>query len=146
MDKVQLQRTQGLAFDPQIQRIQPARLSETEALQQSAEQFEALFLQLVLKNMRAANEAISGEDGMFSSSSSQLFRDMHDSQLAQTMAGRSQLGLAEQIVRQLEPLTQDGPENKLKSVAEPVADELYQQFSVPALQQPLLTPKRQGES
>lgn len=139
---------QALAFDPSQHKIQSANLSESEALLHSAEQFEALFLQMVLKNMRAANEALAGEEGLFSSSSSELFRDLHDTQLAQTMASRSQLGLADQIVRQMESTLAGGAslENKLKSGSDAVADELYQQFSVPALQQPLLSPKHQGES
>ncbi len=89
---------QQLAFDPH--QVVAPNANETQALQQAAEQFETLFLQLVLKNMRTASDAVSGDEGMFSSNEQQLFRDMYDGQLAQQMAGQGQVGLAAQIIRQ----------------------------------------------
>lgn len=89
---------QQLAFDPQ--QVVAPNANEAQSLQQAAEQFETLFLQLVLKNMRTASDAVSGDEGMFSSNEQQLFRDMYDGQLAQQMAGQGQVGLAAQIIRQ----------------------------------------------
>ncbi|MCT8125022.1 rod-binding protein [Alishewanella sp. BS5-314] len=149
---MKLDTTQLLAFDPmQSQRIHQ-NLSETDSLQQAAEQFEAIFLQLVLKNMHTATDALGTEDGLFASKEQQLFRDMHDAQLAQHLAGQRQLGLAEAIVRQLGAgLTET--ENKFKELHAAVAlqDQVPVQVN-PAIDyhsrglvQPLLLPLRPEE-
>lgn len=147
---MKLDSAQLLAFDPiQSQRIHQ-NLSEADSLQQAAEQFEAIFLQLVLKNMHAATDAMSSEDGLFSSKEQQLFRDMHDAQLAQALAGTRQLGFAEAIVRQLGDGLQQ-TENKFKELQSAVA--LTEELPVNVTQaidytsrglvQPLLVPMRQ---
>ncbi len=158
--------SQQLAFDPQ-QLIAP-NLDDAQSLQQAAEQFETLFLQLVLKNMRTASDAVSGDEGMFSSNEQQLFRDMYDGQLAQQMAGQGQVGLAGQIVRQFAtttdsevPAAQNNSAALFKFSAEAVAvthypaapavvvpqlsGEAYQDFGSRALSQPLLVPQRHSE-
>lgn len=147
---MKLDSAQLLAFDPiQSQRIHQ-NLSEADSLQQAAEQFEAIFLQLVLKNMHAATDAMSSEDGLFSSKEQQLFRDMHDAQLAQALAGTRQLGFAEAIVRQLGDGLQQ-TENKFKELQSAVAltEELpvnvtqAVDYTSRGLVQPLLVPMRQ---
>ncbi|GGO69331.1 rod-binding protein [Bowmanella pacifica] len=112
--------TQSLAIDPnQLQQI-TANMSDTDGLQKAAEQFEAIFLQLVLNSMHSASDVMAGESGLLNSREMKHFRGMHDAQLAQYMAGSQQLGLAEHIVRQLgEGLSE--VENKFKQWAEPVA-------------------------
>lgn len=62
-----------------------------------ARQFEALFLQQVMKSMRATVP----EDGIFSSESTRFFQGLHDQQFAQVMSERGGLGLAKVIERQL---------------------------------------------
>ena len=52
--------SQKLAFDPQFGQQISKNQSESESLQQVAEQFETLFLQMVLKNMRSASDALTG--------------------------------------------------------------------------------------
>lgn len=66
------------------------------AVKDAARQFEALFMQAVVKSMRDAVP----KSGLDSSSSSELYTSMLDQQLAQSMAGRPG-GLAEAIARQL---------------------------------------------
>lgn len=137
---------QMMAFDP-VQSINVhANLTEADSLTKAAEQFEAIFLQLVLKNMHAASDALTAEEGMlFSSKEQQLFRDMYDAQLAQSMAETGQLGLAESMVRQLgEGLTK--AENKFKQLADVVAlqesDEIKSNglYQYNGFSQPLLPP------
>lgn len=70
-------------------------------LMAAAQQFEALFIQSMLKRMRAASEALSNEDNPLSTKSSNLFQGMLDAQLAQTISRQSQFGLAEMIYQQL---------------------------------------------
>ena len=137
--------SQNLAFDPQFSQQISKNQSESESLQQVAEQFETLFLQMVLKNMRSASDALTGDEGMFSSNQQLMFRDMYDSQMAQSMANNSKTGLAEQIVQQFSDHPQNS-ENKLKPAANPVAESLYQDYGAAALTQPLQVPVRQSES
>ena len=110
---------QSLAIDPgQVQQL-IANNTQEEGIQKAAEQFEAIFLQLVLKNMHAATEAVSSQNGFFASKEQQQFRDMYDAQTAQELAANNQLGLAEAIVRQFsEKFTP--VENKFKEMAQVV--------------------------
>ena len=68
-----------------------------ETLRKAARQFEALFIQMVLKNMRDAKLA----DGALDQEGVDPFRDMFDSQLSVSMSQGRGLGLADVIVRQL---------------------------------------------
>lgn len=72
-----------------------------QALGSAARQFEVQFLQQVLHSMREATEAISDGDDMADSSNMRFYQEMCDSQLAVAMAGQSQSGLQQQIVRQM---------------------------------------------
>jgi len=75
-----------------------AREAPDKALRTAATQFEALFMNMILKGMRDA----SPKDGMLSSSAGNTYTGMLDQQLAQNMAGRG-TGLADMLVRQLSP-------------------------------------------
>lgn len=77
-----------------------ARQNSPEALRAVAQQFEALFLQMMLKSMRDAGDVTGNE--LFGSDQEQLYRDMHDKQLALEMANGKGLGLADMLVRQLQ--------------------------------------------
>jgi len=71
--------------------------SNDETLEKVAGQFEAIFLNMMLKSMRQASLA----DGIFDSSQSDLYRDMADQQLSIDISSRGGLGLKEVIMRQL---------------------------------------------
>ena len=73
------------------------RSNSPEAIKKVAEQFEALFLQMMLKSMRDA----SFGDELFDSSQSDIYRDMFDQQIAITMSKRRGLGMADMLERQL---------------------------------------------
>lgn len=73
---------------------------QQEALQMAAEQFEAMFLQQVLKQMRKANDALAS-DSSFKSNDMETMRDLHDSALAESLASQRQTGIADMIVKQL---------------------------------------------
>lgn len=66
-------------------------------LQAAAQQFEAMFLQMVLKSMRDATP----QDGLFDSDQSRFYTSMLDQQLAQNMAGGRGVGFARLIEEQL---------------------------------------------
>lgn len=75
-----------------------SRSEPRAALQQVAKQFEGIFIQMMLKSMRAA----SFGDPIFDSNQSEFYRDMLDQQVALDMADKKGIGLAEAMVRQLE--------------------------------------------
>lgn len=72
------------------------RNSPQEGLKQVSRQFEAMFMNMVLKSMREA----SPSDGMFDTQQEKLYTSMLDQQLAQHLSGRG-LGLAEAMQAQL---------------------------------------------
>lgn len=94
-----------------LQRLkQSARQDPGSGLKEASKQFEALFLQMMLKSMREATP----QSGLLDSPQSRLYTEMLDQQWAQQLAGNG-LGLAEQLSQQLR--SQAGG-------AVPVADEL----------------------
>lgn len=73
-----------------------AKQSPDHALKAVAQQFEAVFMNMMLKSMR---DAIP-QDGMFDSEQTRMFTGMMDQQLAQSMSSRG-VGLADVMVKQL---------------------------------------------
>ncbi|VTU25513.1 Peptidoglycan hydrolase FlgJ [Variovorax sp. SRS16] len=73
-----------------------ARTSPEEGLKQVSRQFEALFMNMVLKSMREATPS----SGLLDDSNQKLYTSMLDQQLAQNLSGRG-LGLAEAMLVQL---------------------------------------------
>src|SRR5512134_3675214 len=82
-----------------------ARQSPDQALKAAAQQFEAVFLNMMLKSMREATP----QDGMFDNEQTKMFTGMLDQQLAQNMASRG-VGLADIMVQQLSRNMAGSPE------------------------------------
>ena len=80
---------------------QAAQNGDEEALQEAAKQFEAIFVQMMLKSMRKAQDVLSDKDSPFNSEQVKFYRDMHDQQLATDMSNSGSIGLADVIVKQL---------------------------------------------
>lgn len=85
-----------------------ARQNSPEALKTAAKQFEALFLNMVMKSMRDA----SPQDGIFDNEQSRMYTSMLDQQMSQHLSNRG-VGLADMLVRQLsntlsQPVLPDG--------------------------------------
>ncbi|SEN32042.1 flagellar assembly peptidoglycan hydrolase FlgJ [Nitrosomonas marina] len=66
------------------------------ALHEAAKQFEALFLQMLIKSMRDATL----KSGLTDNQQTQFYTEMYDQQLAQTMSSKG-IGLADIMVEQL---------------------------------------------
>jgi peptidoglycan hydrolase FlgJ len=99
------------------------------ALRQAAEQFEAIFVSMLLTSMRKAGEAFEAE-GMMNSETTKFYRDMHDSQLASDLAKNGSLGLADLMVQQLSPtVAKKGPSGQ------PMALETAQAMALPSERQ-----------
>lgn len=78
-----------------------AQSGDKEALVEAAKQFEGIFLQMMLKSMRKAQDVLSDEESPFNSEQVKFYRDMHDQQLANDLATNGSVGLADIIVKQL---------------------------------------------
>ena len=74
-----------------------ARDNSEETLREVAGQFEALFIQMMLKSMRDANLG----EGLLDSQHSKTYQSMYDKQIAIDLSKRQGLGLADMMVRQL---------------------------------------------
>ncbi len=87
-----------------------ARQDPEKALEGVARQFEAMFVQMMLKSMREA----SGGEGLFDSDQSKLYQEMYDKQIANELSGQGRgLGIADTLVRQLrEGLPQTASEDE----------------------------------
>ena len=71
-----------------------------EALREAAQQFEAIFMKMLLSSMRKAQDVLES-DSPFNSESTKFYRDMHDQQMAVELSSNGSLGLTDLIVRQL---------------------------------------------
>lgn len=76
-----------------------AQRNEAGALRESAEQFEALFIQMMLKSMRDASNVMKSD--MFQSNALETFQGMYDKEISMQMAKRNALGFADVVVKQM---------------------------------------------
>lgn len=67
------------------------------ALEKTAEQFESMFIHMMLKSMRTTT---SGE-GMFDSENTKFYQEMFDQQISIDLAKKRQVGIADMLIRQL---------------------------------------------
>lgn len=93
-----------------------------KALPQVAKQFEAIFLQSLLKGMRQANQFIS-KDNPLSSKNVEFFQDMLDTQMAVSLSNGEGIGLAATMVKQLskyipQPTTANTSPEKLAALSD----------------------------
>ena len=92
-----------------------AQRHEESALRDTAEQFEAMFLQMMLKTMRDATP----KSGLFDSHAMDTYESMYDRELSLHMAKRGSIGISDMLVEQLSrnqpmPSTADVLSNRLK--------------------------------
>ncbi|MBI1905608.1 MAG: flagellar assembly peptidoglycan hydrolase FlgJ [Rhodocyclales bacterium] len=93
--------TQFNALDPNaladLKRLARSDANSPEALRAAAKQFEALFLQMVLKSMRDAVPS----SGLMDSDETRMFQSLQDQQMTMNLAQGRGVGLAEVLYRQL---------------------------------------------
>lgn len=92
-----------------------AKDNSPESIKATAKQFEAMFMNMILKSMRDATP----QEGPFDSEQSRSFTAMLDQQLSQNLAGKG-LGLADVLVKQLSKtpgLIPDATTSKIGSAA-----------------------------
>lgn len=102
-----------LAIDTQgvDQLRQSSKKNSAQSVKAVAQQFEALFMNSVMKSMR---DASTQEGGVFDNQQSKMFTGMLDQQLSQNMAKRG-VGLADVLIRQLSPHGVVSPEEAAKN-------------------------------
>ena len=94
-----------------------AKSQSPEALKAIAQQFESLFLDMMMKSMREANLG----SGLFDSDDSQFYQEMWDKQIALQMSKGKGFGIADMMMRQL--MQQTGvTQPPAADAARPVAD------------------------
>jgi len=86
-----------------------------ETLRFAAQQFEALFLQMMLKSARDAKL----DDGLFDSEQTDFYQDLHDKQMAINLAQGQGIGIAELLVQQLRQ--DQGQSKDMEGVSEQAA-------------------------
>lgn len=75
----------------------PAIADPKAKIREVAKQFEAVFLRQMISSMRSASLG----DDLFGSSASEQFRDMGDGKLADSMAEKGAIGIADMLIKQL---------------------------------------------
>lgn len=109
-----------LAIDSQgIEKLRlQARKDPDRALKAAAQQFEALFMNMLLKSMREATP----QDGLFDSEQTRFYISMLDQQLAQSLSAKG-IGLADIMIRQLtRPSFPDTEQPSVPAAAPPAAE------------------------
>ena len=91
-----------------------AQRREDKATRETATQFEAMFIQMMLKSMREATE----KEGLMTSDHEEAFQEMYDRELSVQLAKRNTLGVADMLVKSIDRSKEPGPAYKAK--AEPM--------------------------
>jgi len=74
-----------------------AQQNQDKALKESAQQFEGLFIQMMMKSMRDASATMKDEENQ--SSGMETFENMFDKEISVQMAKRSALGVADYMAK-----------------------------------------------
>jgi flagellar protein FlgJ len=111
------------------------RSNDPAALKAAAQQFEAMFLQMVLKSMRDATP----KEGLFDNDQTRLYEALLDQQMSQVLAARGGTGLAKiiesQLSRHASPPTEAGADATVGGFIEkmmPHAAEASRTSGIPA--------------
>jgi len=81
---------------------QKAQGNSKDSIREVANQFESMFASMLIKSMRKTNEAFETESP-FNNKQTKFYTDMQDNQLALDISRHGSLGLADALVRQLDP-------------------------------------------
>ncbi|BDM62715.1 hypothetical protein NFHSH190041_01670 [Shewanella sp. NFH-SH190041] len=113
---------------------------EMGAIKKVSQQFEAQFLQTVLKQMRSASDVLADKDSPLASQNAGMYRDWYDSELAGHLSQMQATGLADVMTAQLAAGLQSGSQSvALKSHQGQTQPQLVTQAMQPALIVPLVT-------
>jgi Rod binding domain-containing protein len=77
-----------------------AQQHDDSALRETAQQFEAMFIQMMLKSMRDASNEMKSD--LVHSDAAETFEGMYDKEMSVKLSQRNALGLADSIVRNVQ--------------------------------------------
>ena len=97
-----------------------AQQNQQGAAEEVGRQFEAMFVQMIFKSMREANQTMKSD--LMSSSNADTFEQMYHDELSQVMAQKGVFGLGDWLVDQV-----NGQPNATKAV------KAYEQDSLPSI-------------
>jgi flagellar protein FlgJ len=106
---------------------QSARAGTPEALKSASQQFEAMFVNMMMKSMRDATP----QDGIFDNQQTKMFTTMLDQQTSQDIAKKG-IGLADVLVRQLSKTLQQQDVSAGDPMARALLDQAKLQRSIEA--------------
>lgn len=89
---------------------QKAQGNSKDSIREVANQFESMFASMLIKSMRKTNEAFETESP-FNNKQTKFYTDMQDNQLALDISRHGSLGLADALVRQLDPSSVTTPKS-----------------------------------
>lgn len=93
-----------------------ARRDPGKTLEKVAQQFESIFVKMMLDSMRDATFG----DPLMGSEDGQFFQNMYDEQLSVEMSKTGSIGLADVIVKQLKPTLPDAANSQSTTTPRPV--------------------------
>ncbi|MEE4244534.1 MAG: flagellar assembly peptidoglycan hydrolase FlgJ [Kangiellaceae bacterium] len=96
-----------------------SKTSQRETLRAAVKEFEAYFLNEMLKNMRAANKVIADEDSPLSGGDIGFYNEMHDKQLSLELSRSSKFGIGDMLFKQLSVHLPKESEEKASPLVEP---------------------------
>jgi len=112
---------------------------EYGALEKVSQQFEALFLQNVLKQMRSASDVMADKDNPLSSQNDGMYRDWHDAELAGRLSQMQSTGLASVMTKQLAGALKSDLQT-VASTSEASTNTVINQSTTTAMQPALIVP------
>lgn len=132
-----------------LETLRKAALDGDEgALQEAAQQFESIFVQMMIKSMRQASEVLADEESPFSSQNVKFYQDMHDQQLATSLSSSGSIGLADIVVKQLSQHLPDSDyqnANIVRSDGNLATINRHRQKSIESIQERYLTAQEQAD-
>ncbi len=108
-------------YASEIQGLKQSEAKDPESIANAAEEFESVFLSMLLKNMRAT----VSEDGLFAGDKSDTLGGMFDLFMSQHLANSDALGVSKMLKQTLS-------ETVSESVAEPVSEPVSQSTHQPS--------------
>jgi len=97
------------------------REDKDAALHKVAEQFESMFVKMMMKSMRDANKVFQ-EDSIMHSPQEDFYQQMYDDQMSISLTGKQGIGLADVIYRQLNQEYGDALKNRGDVTWQPLDD------------------------
>lgn len=101
---------QNLSESRQARMSSDENPQNVEQIKKLSQEFEAIFLEIVLKSMR---DSIQKSDFIDGGNGEEIFRSMLDSEYAKSLASQRSTGLAESIERHLLGLIEKPEQNEL---------------------------------